>query len=137
MELAANGSTVELYSTASTDAEEMKASVTLETMIHAADVGANMQCWDTFIKWGSRLFNEDMTSFKEGRGQDPSATWNKGQIGFLDGYVAPLAKKLITCGVFGDDGTIFLENVEENRRRWLVEGDAITTQLIAQYNDDV
>ena len=76
-----------------------------------------------------------MATFKAGRGQDPSKTWYEGQIGFLDGYVAPLAKKLIQTGVFGEDADVFLENVEENRRRWLVEGSKITSQLIAKHRD--
>ena len=32
---------------------------------------------------------------------DPSVNWYKGEIGFFDLYVIPLAKKLDRCGVFG------------------------------------
>lgn len=38
---------------------------------------------------------------KAGRGGDPSEFWAKGEIGFFDFYIIPLAKKLKECGVFG------------------------------------
>ena len=41
-------------------------------------------------------------AFKEGRMEkDPSEFWYKGEIGFFDFYIIPLAKKLKECGVFG------------------------------------
>jgi hypothetical protein len=34
-------------------------------------------------------------------GADPAAFWYKGEIGFFDNYIIPLAKKLKDCNVFG------------------------------------
>jgi hypothetical protein len=41
-------------------------------------------------------------AYKAGRAaSDPSVTWYKGEIGFFDFSVIPVAKKLDSCGVFG------------------------------------
>lgn len=48
-------------------------------------------------------------AYQEGRlTTDPSDNWVKGECGFLDYYVIPLAKKLDTCGVFGVSSDEFL-----------------------------
>ena len=33
--------------------------------------------------------------------KDPSEFWYRGELGFFDFYIIPLAKKLKDCGVFG------------------------------------
>ena len=41
-------------------------------------------------------------AYQQGRmGADPSAFWYKGELGFFDNYICPLAKKLKECNVFG------------------------------------
>ena len=61
-----------------------------------------MQHWHVYRKWNERLFYEMYKAYKEGRlDSDPSEKWHAGEIGFLEYYVIPLAKKLDTCGVFG------------------------------------
>jgi len=45
------------------------------------------------------LFREMYEAFKAGRlDKDPSESWFKGEIGFFDYYIIPLARKLETCG---------------------------------------
>ena len=55
-----------------------------------------------YQKWNERLFKEMYEAYLSGRSDmDPSVGWYKGEIGFFDFYIIPLAKKLDECGVFG------------------------------------
>ena len=79
-----------------------KATIVLEHLIQASDVSHTMQHWNIFVKWNERLFHEMYSAYVQGRSDvDPSENWYKGEIGFFDFYVIPLAKKLESCGVFG------------------------------------
>lgn len=56
------------------------------------------------LQWNQRLFEEMYKAYQEGRmGSDPSTFWYKGELGFFDNYIIPLAKKLKECNVFGTD----------------------------------
>lgn len=101
----------------------LRASSVLEQMIQAADVAHSMQSWPIFMKWNTKLYDELWAAKLAGRGPDGSANWFKGQIGFFDFYITPLAKRLQQCGVFGELGGLFLDNLNENRARWLREGE--------------
>jgi hypothetical protein len=101
----------------------LRATSVLEQMIQAADVAHSMQSWPIFMKWNTKLYYELWAAKLAGRGPDVSANWFKGQIGFFDFYITPLAKRLQQCGVFGDSGGLFLENLDKNRARWLREGE--------------
>ena len=46
----------------------------------------------------------------------------KGEIGFFDFYVIPLAKKLKDCGVFGVSSAEYLRYAEQNRKEWEARG---------------
>jgi hypothetical protein len=68
----------------------------------------------------------------EGRSeQDPTDFWYKGELGFLDFYVIPLAKKLKDCGVFGVSSDEYLQYALNNRREWERKGREVLQQLIA------
>lgn len=70
-------------------------------------------------------------AYKTGRSPvDPAAIWAKGEIGFFDFYIIPLAKKLKECGVFGVSSDEYLNYALQNRRRWELEGHAVTAQII-------
>jgi len=57
---------------------------------------------DVYRKWNEKFFLECYRAYKEGRATvDPSECWYRGEIGFFDYYIIPLAKKLQNCGVFG------------------------------------
>ena len=74
-------------------------------------------------------------AYKLGRlANDPSEGWYTGEIGFLDYYVLPLAKKLETCGVFGVSSDEFRIYAMENRKEWELKGRQIVQDYLAKYN---
>jgi len=84
------------------DAVNRKATIVIEHLIQAADVAHTMEHWHVYQKWNKRLFREMYDAYLTGRSDvDPSEGWYKGEIGFFDFYIIPLAKKLDECGVFG------------------------------------
>ena len=114
--------------------DEFRASVVLETMLRAADVAANMQCWKTMLKWSSRLYFEQMATFETGRmNSDPSSNWFDNQIKFLDSYVIPLARRMDDMGVFGELGQQFAAFALENRRQWIEEGSDFTSWMVRRW----
>ena len=72
---------------------------------------------------------EMYTAYQNGRSEnDPSEGWYKGELGFYDFYIIPLAKKLGTCGVFGASSDEYLNYAQENRAHWEVEGHKYVAQ---------
>jgi len=61
---------------------------------------------------------------------DPSANWYKGEIGFFDFYIIPLAKKLKDCGVFGVSSDEYLNYAVKNREEWEVKGREIVEDMV-------
>lgn len=79
-----------------------KATIVIEHLIQASDVAHTMQHWHVYTKWNERLFQEMSLAYLVGRSdKDPVEFWYKGELGFFDFYIIPLAKKLSDCGVFG------------------------------------
>lgn len=115
------------------DPDELKSIVVLETILTAADVAHNLQSWDHMVKWSGRLYNELRKAHVEGRGPDVSRNWFENQIGFLESYLLPLARRLEDTGVFLEEvGTMFTKIVEENRDRWLTEGYEVSQTTIEE-----
>lgn len=113
--------------------DQLRESVVMEVIMKAADVGHNLQGWDQMAKWSNRLFLELKKAYVTGRGDDPQGGWFNNQIGFLEAYLLPLARKLDDTGVFGDTrGAIFAEIVEENKERWMQEGASLTASIIRE-----
>ena len=52
------------------------------------------------------------------------------EIGFLDFYVIPLAKKLKDCGVFGVSSDEYLQYAQNNRNEWEEKGKEVVNELI-------
>ena len=72
-------------------------------------------------------------AFKDGRmGSDPSTFWYKGEIGFFDNYVIPLAKKLKECNVFGVSSDEYLNYALMNRAEWEERGMDVVNELVAE-----
>ena len=67
--------------------------------------------------------------------KDPSEGWYKGEMGFFDFYIIPLAKKLATCGVFGVSSDEFLNYAIANRKEWEVEGQEIVKEYIENFRN--
>lgn len=122
-----------LAENAGLDLVSRKATFVVETLIQVADVSHTMSSFETFKKWNHRLFKEMYQAFKNGRAeQDPTLTWYKGEFGFFDFYIIPLAKKLTECGIYGNASQEYLNNAQENRRLWEEMGEDIVKRYVAE-----
>jgi hypothetical protein len=78
------------------------------------------------------LFEELYSAYIQGRSAtDPSENWYKGEIGFFDFYIIPLAKKLRECGVFGVSSDEYLNYAEKNRQEWEARGMEVVANMVA------
>eukprot|EP00980_Cylindrotheca_fusiformis_P001925 scaffold437_cov111-Cylindrotheca_fusiformis.AAC.23 len=119
-----------------TESEDRKATIVIEHLIQASDVSHTMQHWYVYKKWNERFFMECYSAYKSGRADsDPSENWYKGEIGFFDFYVIPLAKKLQSCGVFGVSSHEYLNYATANREEWVREGEALVQQYQSKFNE--
>jgi hypothetical protein len=110
---------------------DRKATIVIEYLMQASDVAHTMQHWHVYQKWNARLFNEMYRAYKEGRSEkDPAEFWYKGEIGFFDYYIIPLAMKLKSCGVFGVSSDEYLTYARQNRAEWEAKGEALVVQLV-------
>jgi hypothetical protein len=66
---------------------------------------------------------------------DPSENWYKGEMGFFDFYIIPLAKKLAECGVFGKSSDEYLNYALSNRREWEARGEEVVEEMLATARD--
>lgn len=113
--------------------DELKATVVMEAIMTAADVAHNLQGWQHMTKWSDRLYMELRKAHVAGRGADAKDRWYENQIGFLECYLLPLARKLNDTKVFGETmGPAFANIVIANRDRWLEEGLAVSTRVIKE-----
>jgi hypothetical protein len=91
-----------------------------------------MQHWHMYRKWNERLFREMYRAYEMGRlDADPSENWYKGEMGFFDFYVIPLAKKLKDCGVFGVSSDEYLSYALQNRKEWEQRGPSLVEEMVA------
>eukprot|EP00980_Cylindrotheca_fusiformis_P016050 scaffold4732_cov140-Cylindrotheca_fusiformis.AAC.2 len=117
--------------------DDRKATIVIEHLIQASDVSHTMQHWHIYKEWNERFFMECYGAYKAGRADsDPGVNWYKGEIGFFDFYVIPLAKKLESCGVFGVSSDEYLNYAKANREEWIREGEALVQQYVAKYTSD-
>jgi hypothetical protein len=111
-----------------------KATIVIEHLIQASDVAHTMQHWHIYQKWNERLFAEMTLAFQTGRlGFNPAEGWYKGELGFFDNYIIPLAKKLKECGVFGVSSDEYLNYALENRREWASKGEEAVAKMAKKY----
>jgi class 3 adenylate cyclase len=115
-----------------------KATIVIEHLIQASDVAHTMQHWNVYTKWNARLFKEMYKAYREGHdgAKDPSEFWVKGEIGFFDFYIIPLANKLKDCGVFGVSSDEYLQYAISNRNEWEEKGQAMTEQFIKEVREE-
>ena len=93
-------------------ARNRKATIVIEHLIQASDVAHTMQHWYVYRKWNERLFIEMAKAYEDGRAEKhPADFWYKGELGFFDFYIIPLAKKLKDCGVFGVSSDEYVSKV--------------------------
>eukprot|EP00980_Cylindrotheca_fusiformis_P023702 scaffold10816_cov85-Cylindrotheca_fusiformis.AAC.1 len=116
--------------------EDRKATIVIEHLIQASDVSHTMQHWHIYKAWNEKFFMECYGAYKAGRADsDPSENWYKGEIGFFDFYVIPLARKLDSCGVFGVSSDEYLNYARSNREEWVREGEAMVKAFVAKFNN--
>jgi hypothetical protein len=112
------------------DVVNRKATIVIEHIIQASDVAHTMQHWHIYRKWNERLFQEMYLAYQTGRSEtDPSEFWYKGEMGFFDFYIIPLAKKLKDCGVFGVSSDEYLNYAMKNRKEWEVRGLEVVAEM--------
>eukprot|EP00980_Cylindrotheca_fusiformis_P002322 scaffold541_cov138-Cylindrotheca_fusiformis.AAC.5 len=113
--------------------DDCKATIVIEHLIQASDVAHTMQHWHIYRSWNEKFFMECYAAYKSGRADsDPSVNWYKGEIGFFDFYVIPLAKKLESCGVFGVSSHEYLSYARSNRDEWVREGKRLVKEYLAE-----
>eukprot|EP00980_Cylindrotheca_fusiformis_P004907 scaffold1043_cov117-Cylindrotheca_fusiformis.AAC.2 len=118
------------------ESEDRKATIVIEHLIQASDVSHTMQHWYIYKKWNERFFMECYGAYMAGRADvDPSKNWYKGEIGFFDFYVIPLAKKLQSCGVFGVSSHEYLTYAVANREEWIRDGEALVQQYLSTFKE--
>jgi hypothetical protein len=112
-------------------ARNRKATIVLEHLIQASDVSHTMQHWHIYRKWNEKFFMECYAAYRTGRAEsDPSLSWYKGEIGFYDFYIIPLARKLKECGVFGVSSDEYLNYAEKNRQEWVDRGEEVVSEMV-------
>eukprot|EP00980_Cylindrotheca_fusiformis_P009594 scaffold2123_cov96-Cylindrotheca_fusiformis.AAC.7 len=130
--------TATLVHDADLTSEDRKATIVIEHLIQASDVAHTMQHWHIYRSWNEKFFMECYAAYKSGRADsDPSESWYKGEIGFFDFYVIPLAKKLESCGVFGVSSHEYLSYAQSNRDEWVREGERMVKEYLAKYKEMV
>lgn len=119
------------------DAVDRKATIVIEHLIQASDVAHTMQHWHIYRKWNERLFQEMYKAYRQGRAEkDPCEFWYKGELGFFDFYIIPLAKKLKGCGVFGVSSEEYLQYAEKNRKAWEAQGQSVVETMVEKAHQE-
>jgi hypothetical protein len=117
------------------DTVNRKATIVIEHLIQASDIAHTMQHWHIYRKWNERLFEEMYKAYLNGRAEkDPSEFWYRGEIGFFDFYIIPLAKKLDDCGVFGVSSGEYLNYAMANRQEWENKGEEVVAEILKKYS---
>eukprot|EP00980_Cylindrotheca_fusiformis_P011573 scaffold2738_cov119-Cylindrotheca_fusiformis.AAC.9 len=116
--------------------DDCKATIVIEHLIQASDVSHTMQHWHIYKSWNQKFFMECYGAYKAGRAEtDPSLNWYKGELGFFDFYVIPLAKKLDSCGVFGVSSHEYLSYAQNNRDEWARKGEHLVQEYLAKHEE--
>ena len=105
---------------------ELQKCVRNEHLMLISDVSHLVQDWNVFVKWNFRLYKEIKNCSRQGFCPDPLDGWSAGQIGFLNHYILPLAKrsKIFFYKEFGDN---LVENGMNNLKLWKQHGDKATS----------
>ena len=67
--------------------------------------------------------------------KNPADFWYKGEIGFFDNYIIPLAKKLKECNVFGASSDECLNFATQNRMEWEARGQEIVALMVEKVEE--
>jgi len=128
-----SGQIVEAYANNDEGQQLLRRDAVSELLMNVADVAHTMQGFSVFLKWNQRLYKELFEAYHAGRlSTDPTEGWYQNQINFFVNYITPLAERIDKCGVFGSKSTIFLYFAMENKRKWIEEGQHITSKMIEE-----
>lgn len=117
---------------ASGHARNRKATIVIEHLIQASDISHTMQHFHIYKRWNQKLFREMYEAYKAGRTDtNPLDGWYKGELGFFDFYIIPLAKKLEDCNAFGVSSREYLSYALQNRSEWELKGQQIVEEYRA------
>jgi class 3 adenylate cyclase len=115
---------------------DLKATIVMEHVMMAADINHTMQDFHSYKRWNERLFFEMCDAYENGRlGTEPSSNWYEQEMQFFNQVVIPLATKLKDCGVFGIAGDNALACAQANRKKLVVKGAVVVTELKRSYAD--
>eukprot|EP00980_Cylindrotheca_fusiformis_P018898 scaffold6315_cov116-Cylindrotheca_fusiformis.AAC.9 len=107
------------------------ATMVMEHVLQASDVGHTMQSWELYREWNERLFNETYTAFRDGRAEkDPSESWYQRELWFFDNWVLPLTHSLKRSGVLNIISEQLLEQANQNKLRWEREGQEVCEAML-------
>ena len=100
----------------------------IEQILLLADVGHCSQGYDNFLIWNRAFFFECVQNHIQGHGDDPRPGWYAGQIGFLEGYILPLAER---CNALIPQCEL-TKGTRRILRMWKRDGMAWTDELVKQ-----
>ena len=100
----------------------------IEQILLLADVGHCSQGYDNFLIWNRAFFFECVQNHTQGHGDDPRPGWYDGQIGFLEGYILPLAER---CNALIPQCEL-TKGTRRILRMWKRDGMAWTEDLVNQ-----
>jgi hypothetical protein len=116
--------------------QNLRATIIMEHVMQASDIGHTMQHFHSYRRWNERLFQETYAAYESGRfDRDPSKDWYEHEIKFFDQYVIPLAKKLKESEMFGIAGYDAVSCAQSNRKEWVVNGVAIAQEFAKRYHE--
>lgn len=102
----------------------------LETIIQVSDVSHAMLHWKVYQKWNHRFYYEMKKAYEVGWGKkDPSEFWYKGELGFYDFYIIPLAERLKQCPAFYTSRRELLLYAISNQKEWKTKGKEVLGSL--------
>jgi 3'5'-cyclic nucleotide phosphodiesterase len=109
---------------------QLRATIMIAFLVQASDVSHTMQHWHVYRQWNDCFFMECYDAYRSGRADmDPSTYWYKGEIGFFDHYIIPLACKLKECKLFGVSSDEYLDYALRNRQEWIEKGQEIVAEM--------
>jgi len=110
--------------------EGLQMCVRNEHLMLISDISHLVQHWENFAKWNFRLFKEIKECSRQGLCDDPVEGWFQGQIGFINHYILPLAKRSKTF-LKKECGDALVENGESNLKLWKQHGAEATSIMVA------
>jgi hypothetical protein len=106
----------------------------VDLLLRASQIGEYLQGWENMIFWVQRQYFELGVAQRREKGPKPLDDFYEETIGFLNGYVKPLAWQLDSSGLFGDmNGEIFAKNVDANKELWITHG----VELIDKWEQEI